>query len=648
MARISIADLYRKIADPRVSQAELSRYFLVEEEQSGPFDPALRYNPETVELPDTAELRARGDVILAGANRWARLRRAWAFESRLADGYTGPIIVSEGDSWFQYPLRLEDVIDHLMPHYAIHSLDAAGDTLQNMFDEREYLNAIQETRASVFLFSGGGNDVLGGGNLAAHLRDFDASLAAADHILPSYREVLDHAVSLYDRIFRSVEDAPGDILTLCHGYDRPIPNDGKWLGRPMQQRGIDDRAFQQAITSTMVERFNARLMQLAANFARVEYIDLRGVVGDDSARWDDELHPTSAGYADVAARFHAVIQAKAAPRSLAKVAATRRVTRTPATRRRALRAGTRAGAGVGAANGDGEAVRALTAPAVAPTGRQGLSLHVGLNTLDREHYHTDGALIACENDADDMADIARASGFDVMDVLKSPAGTRADVISRIEDAAKRLKAGDIFLFSYAGHGSQMPDFNRDEEDPEGADETFCLYDAMLVDDELYHLWGQFRDDVRVLVVSDSCHSGTNIRVLAPGVTVAEPNEPANRLLDPGLASRTLRSNRPFYNQLQRQTLAMNDGRLVRELAHPLRCSVLLLSGCQDNQVSLDGVINGRFTQELLRVWAEGTFAGHYGLFHKTIRRGMPATQSPNFYTAGRPNPAFLGQRPFSI
>ena len=37
------------------------------------------------------------------------MRRRWAFESRLAGGYNGPIIVSEGDSWFQYPLKLEDV-----------------------------------------------------------------------------------------------------------------------------------------------------------------------------------------------------------------------------------------------------------------------------------------------------------------------------------------------------------------------------------------------------------------------------------------------------------------------------------------------------------------------------------------------------------
>jgi GDSL-like lipase/acylhydrolase family protein len=318
MAKLTIPEVQRKIADPTTPPEELGRYFLADEGESGPFDPALRYNPETVELPASEEMRARGDVLLAGANGWARLRRRWAFESRLAAGYEGPVIVSEGDSWFQYPLRLEDVIDHLMNDYAILSLDAAGDTLQNMFDEGEYLGAIQETKASVFLFSGGGNDVLGGGNLSAHLRDFDPSLSPADHILPSYRDVLDHAIALYDRIFRAAEDAPGDVLTLCHGYDRPVPNGGRWLGRPMRQRGMPDGDFHKAVTAAMVERFNARLKKLADTFPRVEYVDLRGVVGDDPARWDDELHPTSAAYADVAARFRAVINRKAAPRSLAE------------------------------------------------------------------------------------------------------------------------------------------------------------------------------------------------------------------------------------------------------------------------------------------------------------------------------------------
>ena len=159
--KISLEELNRKIVDPNTPPQQLAQYFLRDDDESAPFDPALKLNPETVEVPATPAGRARGDVLLASANNIARLRRRMAFESRIGSGYQGPVIVSEGDSWFQYPLRLVDIIDHLSAEYAIRSLDAAGDTLQNMFEEGEYIEAIQETGASVFLFSGGGNDVLG-------------------------------------------------------------------------------------------------------------------------------------------------------------------------------------------------------------------------------------------------------------------------------------------------------------------------------------------------------------------------------------------------------------------------------------------------------------------------------------------------------
>ena len=623
--RISLEELNRKIVDPSTPPQELAQYFLRDDNESGPFDPALKLNPETVDVPATPAGRARGDVLLASANNIARLRRRMAFEARIGSGYKGPIIVSEGDSWFQYPLRLQDVIDHLSVDYAIRSLDAAGDTLQNMFEEGEYIDAIQETGASVFLFSGGGNDVLGGGNLKEHLRDFDPALSAEQHLLPSFRQLTDHAIALYDRIFRSVEDLPGDILTICHGYDRPIPNNGKWLGRPMVERGINDPGFQVAIVKVMIDRFNSKLKLLADTFSNVTYLDVRGVVGAQPSRWDDELHPTSVAYGDVAARFRAEIQQSAKPRTLAAGAKAR-------ARGRSVRRDAQ------------ERDLSPKAPAVARGGRQGISLHVGLNFVDPRHYGSEAPLAACEYDAQDMANIAGAKGFQVAGTLLSKAATRKAVISGIADAAKKLKAGDIFLFTYAGHGSQIPDFNADEED--GSDETFCLYDGMLIDDELYDLWAEFRDDVRVLVVSDSCHSGTAVRV-APPVTI-DAVEQRTRLLPRSIAGRAYREHRDFYNKLGKSRYRVNEKRLLRELSEPLRCSVLLLSGCQDNQESLDGPANGRFTQELLTVWDDGQFNGDYKRFHRRILNGMPPNQSPNFWATGRPNSAFLGQKPFSI
>ena len=77
-------------------------------------------------------------------------------------------------------------------------------------------------------------------------------------------------------------------------------------------------------------------------------------------------------------------------------------------------------------------------------------------------------------------------------------------------------------------------------------------------------------------------------------------------------------------------------------------TVVLISGCQDSQLSGDGSQNGLFTEKLLEVWADDTFQGDYPSFHEQIRAKLPAIQSPNYYVVGTPNPAFEAERPFTV
>ena len=118
----------------------------------------------------------------------------------LADGYKGPVLVSEGDSWFQYPIKLEDTIDHLYAKgFAVRSLDAAGDTLENMLKDREYVDAIGEAKASIFLFSAGGNDAQHVPEFGAHhqLRQF---AEGRDELRPVWRLGLAQVVrALWER-----------------------------------------------------------------------------------------------------------------------------------------------------------------------------------------------------------------------------------------------------------------------------------------------------------------------------------------------------------------------------------------------------------------------------------------------------------------
>ena len=89
-----------------------------------------------------------------------------------------------------------------------------------------------------------------------------------------------------------------------------------------------------------------------------------------------------------------------------------------------------------------------------------------------------------------------------------------------------------------------------------------------------------------------------------------------------------------------------SGRLT-SLAAKINASVLLISGCQDNQTSMDGAKNGAFTEQLLKVWNGGAYRGNYARFHAAIKAGLPPTQSPNFFPLG-PAAAFAEQQPFSV
>jgi len=123
--------------------------------------------------------------------------------------------------------------------------------------------------------------------------------------------------------------------------------------------------------------------------------------------------------------------------------------------------------------------------------------------------------VACENDARDMETIARSQGF-VTQSLLTRSATSTSLLGIIEKAAKELVEGDIFLLTYSGHGGQINDV--DNQEPDGLDETWVLYDRELVDDELYAIWSLFRPGVRICVLSDSCQSGitTKETFLNPG------------------------------------------------------------------------------------------------------------------------------------
>lgn len=176
------------------------------------------------------------------------------------------------------------------------------------------------------------------------------------------------------------------------------------------------------------------------------------------------------------------------------------------------------------------------------------------------------------------------------------AATSFAIIGEIGQLAHKARPGDLVLITYSVHRGQTWDVDGEEDDSQ--DGTWVAFDRQIVDDELYQMWRQFAAGVRVVVCSDSCHSGSVVREV-----------------------------------------------FTRDARADIRASVLL-AGCQDSQLSYDGPVNGQFTGSLLEVWGNGAFTAGYSQFHRQIMNIMPPDQVPNLFTINA-GADLLDQRPFT-
>jgi hypothetical protein len=309
---------------------------------------------------------------------------------------------------------------------------------------------------------------------------------------------------------------------------------------------------------------------------------------------------------------------------------------------------------------------------------RGISLHVGLNSVDDVHYQGwNGQLVACEADARDMQSIAQSLGYETTLLLTLDA-TRRDVRQAIESASRQLGKGDIFLLTYSGHGGQIPKETGqpglnlyDSDATDQLDESWCLYDAQLLDDELNHSYRQFQDGVRILLIQDCCHSGfsdfdsplppgldpdtgsdhrpefmNNMKQKQAGVDLQTHREatpavdgdftsPLARSMPKSSIDRTYAMNRDFYQ-------AIRDAIPKTIAPDTSPASILAMSACKENELAMDGTFNGAFTAAFLATWeqwAKDECTGDYDEFYvrlaKKLNKDSTTKQTPEMYSCAK-------------
>jgi hypothetical protein len=257
-----------------------------------------------------------------------------------------------------------------------------------------------------------------------------------------------------------------------------------------------------------------------------------------------------------------------------------------------------------------------------------------------------------------MQRIARGQHFTSPDnyLLLNEEATAGSLLTLVAQAAKDLQAGDTLFLTFSGHGCRLPDKNADE--PSGYDSAWCMYDRAVVDDEVHEALSHLRAGVSVLVLSDSCHSGSIVAVgdkewkpVAAGpsngiVLVSDPQRAPRPALLRGIKELTYEefkdlyeSNKVFYDGIQ--------SRVPGPTRTAVQASVVLLAACQDDQITEDGPDTSVFTSRVLALWDDGRFTGTLQSFYDTLRATADKNQMPSLYVVGKPATDLLANPPFT-
>jgi hypothetical protein len=213
------------------------------------------------------------------------------------------------------------------------------------------------------------------------------------------------------------------------------------------------------------------------------------------------------------------------------------------------------------------------------------ALCIGINQY--QHFPA-ATLNGCVSDAHDMASLLKdLLGFEDSDItrLTDQAATKANImreLRRMVDGALTGKYNHL-VFSFSGHGTQVPDLNLDEFDR--ADEAFCPHDLasngsqwnrdhLIVDDELHDLFVQLPSTVILEVFLDTCHSGAGLRA-------------ADLLMDRKPRYLPPPSLEAFRDIEYRRARPAHQKLLEKGLSHHI-----LWTACKESQTAADAFIQG--------------------------------------------------------
>jgi len=195
------------------------------------------------------------------------------------------------------------------------------------------------------------------------------------------------------------------------------------------------------------------------------------------------------------------------------------------------------------------------------------ALLIGIN-----YNNTSSQLRGCINDAKSIEQFLKTKNFSDIKFLTDDTEikpTRFNILNEIKNILQTSNKNDSIFIFYSGHGSYTIDRNGDELD--GRDELLVPLDfKYIVDDELKSLIDAYgKPDTNVVALFDCCNSGTALDL-----------------------------KYQLFENLNYDNITDNPANTETS------CNILLLSGCRDEQLSFETVIDNKVQGLMTRAFLD--------------------------------------------
>jgi hypothetical protein len=241
----------------------------------------------------------------------------------------------------------------------------------------------------------------------------------------------------------------------------------------------------------------------------------------------------------------------------------------------------------------------------------------------------DDVLRGAVSDATAWAEGLSALGFSV-DTLLDGQATRAAVMERLTSLVLDSSPGDVLVFQYAGHGTEVDDVDGDEAATGNlCDEALCPVDFraadsdVILDDDLFELFARLPHGVELTSFFDCCHSGdvTRKAVLGRAAALRALSAPDRE--------------RVRYAEPTAELMLKNRARLAASPVIPVRDRAAMrwvaFGACLDGQLAYESGGSGRFTSVAVPHLREHAFRSSNAEFQTRLIRAFAGVerQTPN-------------------